>query len=228
MIEYIKKTNIFNKQLADFIIFSPEPTFLRRFEDDEKIKPLGIKGEGLFKLLKILNKQNDLAIKKMKDYLKLFDWFKGFEFPKEILEGEKYLNIEDKYISKGIDFIHQYSANEGFLFLLFYLSLFISNDTPSFFAIDNIEASLNPRLCGEAIKILNTLSKENKKQVIMSTHNPFILDGLDLKDNEQKLFIIRRNADGYTIATRIEYTESKCNLSEAWMRGYIGGLPQNF
>ena len=115
------------------------------------------------------------------------------------------------------------------MYLLFYLTLFISDDTPSFFAIDNLEASFNPKLCREITKRLILLAKKHNKQVIATTHSPAILDGLDINNNDERLFVIRRNIDGYTKANRIEYkTENNLALSEAWLKGYIGGLPENF
>ncbi len=110
--------------------------------------------------------------------------------------------------------------------MLFYISLFISKETPTFFAIDNIEASFHPRLCEALIRNLVELSKKHNKQVILSTHNPFVLDGLDLNDDEQTLFVVRRNADGETIADPIKTPPIGVKLSEAWERGYIGGQPE--
>ena len=115
------------------------------------------------------------------------------------------------------------------MYLLFYFTLFISKDTPQFFAIDNIDASLNPKLCMVLTRNLAALAKKHKKQAIVTTHNPAILDGLNLKDDNQRLFVIRRNIDGHTKASRVEYKkESKIKLSEVWTRGIIGGLPDNF
>ena len=48
------KASALNKTVTkyhNFLIFAPENTFLRKFEDDEKTTPLGITGEGLFNLL---------------------------------------------------------------------------------------------------------------------------------------------------------------------------------
>jgi len=120
-----------------------------------------------------------------------------------------------------------------FLFLFFYFTLFISSYTPKYFAIDNIEASLNPKLCTRLIKELAELAKKHDKQVIFTTHNPAILDGLNLNDDDQRLFVIHRNKSGYTKAKRVFKPEplegeEPIKLSEAFMRGYIGALPKNF
>ncbi len=61
----------------------------------------------------------------------------------------------------------------------------------------------------------------------MTTHNPAFLDGLDLNDESQRLFIALRNDDGYTKIKRlIKKTQSdnqhKMRLSDMWMGGYLG------
>jgi AAA15 family ATPase/GTPase len=116
---------------------------------------------------------------------------------------------------------------------MFYFALFVSDDTPKFFAIDNIENALNPKLCTRLIQELVELAKKYDKQVIFTTHNPAILDGLDLHDDEQRLFVVYRNIDGHTKAKRVYAHEpldddDPVPLSEAFMNGYIGGLPNNF
>ena len=83
------------------------------------------------------------------------------------------------------------------------------------------------------IKELVELAKKYDRQVIFTTHNPAILDGLNLEDDEQRLFAIYRNKLGYTKARRISTPkplegQEPVRLSEAFLRGYIGGLPKNF
>jgi AAA15 family ATPase/GTPase len=217
---------------TNFNIYCPENYFLRNFQDEGQIRPLGIRGEGLFKHILELYKHKPEVLEEISENLKLIDWFQGFEIPKDLFFTEKRINIKDRFLAH-LDYFDQRSANEGFLYLLFYFTLFISEFTPKFFAIDNIDNALNPKLCAKLIQVLAKLSKDHNKQVILTTHNPAILDGLDLTDDEQRLFTIYRNADGHTVAKRIN-TPKKINgaepvrLSEAYIRGYLGGLPANF
>jgi predicted ATPase len=196
--------------------------------------PLGIKGEGLFAHLKSLVSAPEHAgtIAEIADRLALIDWFERFEVPEDLTPGERAIRIRDRYLAAGALF-DQRSASEGFLFLLFYFTLFISPDTPSFFAIDNVDASLNPKLCSALVKELVVLAKRNDKQAILTTHNPAVFDGLDLGDEEQRLFVVDRTKAGYTRVRRVEAPkpidgQSPMRLSEAFLRGYIGGLPKNF
>jgi AAA15 family ATPase/GTPase len=220
--------------LKGFLIYSPENTSLRKLDEEGQIEPLGIKGEGLFKLLKVISaNKNPDQINEIKEKIRLLDWFDGFEIPQGLYESERRIQIKDRYLDENLSFFDQRSSNEGFLFLLFYFTLFISDYTPKFFAIDNIDASLNPKLCTKLIKELVKLAYEHDKQVIFTTHNPAILDGLNLDDDNQRLFVIHRNALGHTKAKRILKSQplegqKTIKMSESFMRGYIGGLPEGF
>ena len=220
--------------LDEFLIYSPENSSLRTFEQEGQIQPLGIKGEGLFRLLKVLSTvKNNKRLEEIKSKLKLIDWFSDFDVAQDLSLQEKRIQIKDKYLDKRLEYFDQKSSNEGFLFLLFYLCLFVSSDTPSFFAIDNIDASLNPKLCSQLMIELVSLAKKYKKQIIFTTHNPAILDGLNLNDENQKLYVIQRNKLGQTNVKQLNKSklsegQEPVKLSEAFLRGYLGGLPQNF
>jgi len=220
----------FHNYLTNYIIYSPEVSYLRKFEEEGQIKPLGARGEGLFSLIKSLSKDNG-SLQHIKEHLEVIDWFEDFAIPNDLMSNEYKISIKDRFINSDLKYLDQRSANEGFLFLLFYIVLFSSKKTPQFFAIDNIEASFNPKLCSKLINMLSELSKNNNKQVLMTTHNPATLDGLDLNDPEQRLFVVRRNIDGHTIATRISEKPkiiAPMKLSEMWTKGLLGGLPDNF
>ncbi len=217
----------------DFLIYAPENSALRVFQAEPQVLPLGVKGDGLFAHLKALSapEHSDRLIA-IGDRLALLDWFERLEIPKDLAPGERSLLIRDRYLAEGALF-DQRSANEGFLFLLFYLTLFISDVTPSFFAIDNVDASLNPKLVTTLIEQLVELAKKHDKQVIFTTHSPAVLDGIDLSDDEQRLFVTERGKDGTTKVRRVKPPkpldgDPPVPLSEAFVRGYLGGLPKNF
>jgi len=203
------ETNISHPELGKYKIYAPENTFLRKFEDEEAGDPLGIKGEGLFRLLRYFqNNENKSYIESIKEALNALDWFDGFEIPGNLYEGERKLSIIDRFLDPTISILKN-SANEGFLFILFYISLFVSNDTPPFFAIDNIDASFNPKLCKHITQTLVNTAKKTGKQALFTTHNPFILDGLDLTDDDQRLFVVYRTQQGHTVAKRVEANDRK-------------------
>jgi 23S rRNA maturation mini-RNase III len=85
------------------------------------------------------------------------------------------------------------------------------------------------------MRILTELAHKYDKQIFLTTHNPAILDGINLKDEEQKLFVVSRNKKGHTRMKEITVenkpkssTTEALKLSEAFLRGYLGGLPKGF
>lgn len=223
---------------ANFAIFTPNALALRGFQIESQKEPLGIYGENLDVLLSSFSKEERSTLEMYKN---LISWLDEFEFD----EGDLYkfqgyktgrsksrLYFRDKFMQKKNNVFSAENANEGVLHILFYLALFISRQTPQFFAIDNIETALNPKLCRNLIKTLSKIATQNEKQALITTHNPAILDGLDLNDNRQRLFVVKRNDDGHTKIERIklkpETNGEQLKLSEMWMRGLLGGLPTNF
>ena len=165
----------------------------------------------------------------IREGLSLLDWFEDIQIPENLMSSDYSLKLSDRYLSETLNYFDQRSANEGFLYLLFYLTLFISDDTPSFFAIENIESSYNPKLCREIVKRLYDLAVKHNKQVILTTHSPAVLNALPYSNEEQKLFVVRRTVDGYTKANVVERKgETDTPMGQLWETGMIGGLPNNF
>lgn len=221
------------ESIKDFVIYSPENYSLRMFQKEGQIEPLGIQGEGLLKFLQVLSNAPEYAeaTKSIKDRLRVLAWFKDLNVPHTPTSLASKIEIKDRYLGDEAGHLDQISANEGFLFLLFYFSLFSTKLTPRFFAVDNVDASLNPKLCRHLIAELAKLAEQNDKQVILTTHNPATLDGLDLTDDEQRLFVISRGEEGETKIRRIKRKEGNSRdikLSAAFINGYLGGLPKNF
>lgn len=230
----LRKQSDLTKALKNFIIFSPENTALRALRLEGQVEPLGINGEGLLRLLSILAEdENGAALEEVRSSLKLLGWFEDFSLTDDVLQGSKRLELKDRYLAPGLKGFDQVSTNEGFLFLLFYFVLFSSDLTPKVFAVDNIDASLNPKLCERLMQRLVDLAKKHNKQVILTTHNPAILDGLNLDDSDQALFVVSRARMGDTKIKQVKKPMSKegsppIRLSEMFIKGILGGLPKGF
>ena len=168
-------------------------------------------------------------INEIKENLKVLDWFDDMEVPSGQLSMEFNLKLKDSYLADTINAFDQRSTNEGFLYLLFYLTLVISDETPRFFAIENIDTAFNPKLCREVTRRLIELARKHNKQIIATTHNAAVLDGMNLFEDDVRLLVVRRSIDGYTKTNRVTLKDDMTMpLSEAWVKGFIGGLPDNF
>ncbi len=237
-----KSINVFGEffditfdDLKKFSIYSPQVEQLKELNRESKLKPLGIYGEGLLTLLKEIFVKQPEAIEDIEEGLELIGWYESFDINYESEFPRQSLIIKDTYV-KSIN-LELRNANEGFLYMLFYMALFVSKDTPKIFAIDNIDAALNPKLCQALIEQLVKLSKKYDKQVFLTTQNPAVLDGIDLGDDEQRIFVVSRNKrDGSTKAKRLTMKDKPkdsngepIRLSEAMLRGYIpNALPKGF
>ena len=217
--------------LEQFIIYSLEESKLRGADNSNRTYPLGRHGEGLFAYIKELSRKPEgiEIINEIKENLKVLDWFDDMEVPSGQLSMEFNLKFKDSYLADTINAFDQRSTNEGFLYLLFYLTLVISDETPRFFAIENIDTAFNPKLCREVTRRLIELARKHNKQIIATTHNAAVLDGMNLFEDDVRLLVVRRSIDGYTKTNRVTLKDDMTMpLSEAWVKGFIGGLPDNF
>jgi predicted ATPase len=111
--------------------------------------------------------------------------------------------------------------------------LCLSPQAPRLFAIDNLDQALNPRLVTRLTSKLGSwLSQADvTRQMLFTAHNPAVLDGLDLLDDEVRLFAVDRNSDGHTKVTRITLSEklramnNDYPLSRLWLMGNLGAVP---
>lgn len=241
--ELLQKKGVNNQSkyediLTGFVIYNLSTHTLRGLNSNSRKSPLGINGEGLDVLISNFNAYENSKLLKCKIF---FNWLDEIIFEKrdefkrsgyKLGKSTSTLYFHDKYMQKRNNLFSAENANEGILHVLFYLSLFISNKTPNLFAIDNIETALNPSLCRTLIKELVSLSKERGKQALVTTHNPAILDGLNLNDDAQRLFEVYRSDEGKTKVRRIMFKKGidkkNLKLSEMWMEGLLGAIPQEF
>jgi len=220
-----------DQDLSRFIIYSPEESKLREPNNSNRLYPMGRHGEGLFAYLKELSQKSESIeiLNEINDNLKVLDWFDDMQIPSSQLSMEFDLKLKDGYLADTINTFDQRSTNEGFLYLLFYLTLVISDETPKFFAIENIDTAFNPKLCREVTRRLIELARMHDKQIIATTHNAAVLDGMNLFEDDVRLHVVRRTIDGYTKTNRVVLKDDmSMSLSEAWVKGFIGGLPDNF
>lgn len=239
---YVNREKYFKQKqnlidLNKFIIYTLNTEALRGIPEFQRSRK-GIYGETLDILVGELNKEQ---LEELKEYLYTITWLDDiFIDNKDELKQKGYklnqskslLYFKDKYMMKKNNIFSVENANEGVLHVLFYLALLINSKTPHLFAIDNIETALNPHLCRHLITEMCKLAKLHEKQLLVTTHNPAILDGLDLFDDEVRLFEVKRLDNGNTKTRRIqlkpEIKNGNYKLSELWMRGFLGAISQNF
>jgi len=224
--------------LADYVIYAPNTLALRGLQVVSQRRPIGIHGEGLDLLIAALPETDREILAQRLSIVESFgeltiDEGDRLKFDHHKMgRSQSRLYFRDRFMGVDNDLLSAENANEGILHLLFHLAVFLSKDTPAVFATDNLETALNPQLCRLLATSLAELAVARNKQAFVTTHNPAVLDGLNLHDDRQRLFVVSRDGDGHTRVKRLtakpQLTEGKYKLSELWMRGHLGGLPDAF
>jgi predicted ATPase len=147
--------------------------------------------------------------------------------------SKKVLKFTDRFMEASRNTLTAYDASEGALYVLFSAVLCLSPWSPRLFAIDNLDQALNPRLMAKLAGRLAAWLKADGSatQLLFTAHNPAVLDGLDLTDDDVRLFAVERNSDGHTCVRRVTLSDEllKLNkeypLSRLWMMGHLGAVP---
>ncbi len=235
--------------LKQYAIFSPSTPILRGVAEDKTFQdPLGLYGGGLAKALSEVIKDKDNK-NELQRFFSLLDWFKTIGtttpsdsevLPEQSLLGNRVVKYVDEFMKTNFNKLYAYDVSEGALYILFVIVLLSHQDSPNIFALDNIDSTLNPGLVRELmIHITDILSSYSEKQIFVTTHNPTTLDAIDLFNDKHRLFVVSRSKTGQTELKRIEPPQGMTKidweekyfglkLSEIWLSGAIGGMPEGF
>lgn len=148
------------------------------------------------------------------------------------------MQFKDRFMRDNLNTLSAHDASEGALYVMFAAVLCLSPHSPDLVAVDNLDQALNPRLVTrltarliEWLRASDDGSSEDRRQLLFTAHNPAVLDGLDIHDDEVRLFAVERSSGGHTCVRRIVLTEqqrelhSQYPLSRLWMMGHLGAVP---
>lgn len=245
MVELEKGSNAFSllKMLQNYSIYCPNTPSLRGIIPDQQSRsPLGLSGgllaEGFESLKKYLESDEDKEVI-LESILELIDWSldintidnPGGLLSSQIPRMQNVLRFEDKFMNKSRNALTAYDASEGSLYILFAAILCLHPDSPKIFSIDNLDQALNPILLRKLVSNLHSWLLISDHQLLFTAHNPAVLDGLDLTNDEIRLFAVERNSNGVTKIRRININEKLRNLNEKyplsrlWLKGDLGAVP---
>lgn len=210
--------NIKTHKTTSFITYNPIVSNFGLHNVNQIDFPISPSGKGFFNFLRLLKNDNLLELKRNSKIVRYVNKLK-------ILSDDfgSFLEIFNEYSETTAT---ENDCGDGFLLILFYITLFISDDLPSVFGIENFGDNLDPELSRNVISLIIILAKRHDKQVIITTHNPAVLDGLNLDDDKQRLYRISLNMYGKTKAYRINTPQplegqERVRLSESYIRGYF-------
>ena len=230
------------KYISDYTIYQPDTLTLRgTVPDPTQVSPIGLNGgrlaEAMDELIKVRDGDLMLGSLDMSDVLELIEWASDFHVgkPKKntlnpgVPASSRVIEFQDRYL-KDTALFTGYDASEGALYVLFMLCIAMHPGTPKMFGIDSFDHAMNPRLAKRITQVFSKLILDHGKTVFMTTHNPLVLDGLDLADERVRLFVTDRDENGHIIMNRILVSEELIrtgqSLSRLWINGYLGGVPE--
>ncbi len=228
--------------LSKYGIFQPSTAVLRGvIPDTNQMAPLGLNGGRLAEALQDLieEKDEDLMFGSlyMEDVLEMIDWASDISVnaPKKqnihpnVPTTRQVIEFSDRYMKNTSKFTG-YDASEGALYVLFMLCLAMHPQSPSVFAVDSFDHALNPRLAKRMIEVFCEQTINNNKHVFLTTHNPLVLDGLNLANDDIRLFAVDRDKNGLAQIQRIKVSQNLIDtglpLSRLWISGRLGGVPE--
>ena len=229
------------KHFENYGIFQPNTLTLRgTVADPIQMTPIGLNGGRLAEALEdIIYEKNDgifLGSLYMDDVLELIDWASDISINvptktrinSSIPMTRQVIEFTDCFLKDTAKF-SGYDASEGALYVLFMLCLAMHPKAPSIFAVDSFDHALNPRLAKKLIQVFCDQILENNKYVFLTTHNPLVLDGLDISNDDIRLFAVDRDKNGYAQIKRIKVSQELIDegqsLSRLWINGRLGGVP---
>nr|MDO8099982.1 AAA family ATPase [Candidatus Njordarchaeota archaeon] len=133
--------------------------------------------------------------------------------------GQTHLGVRVKGF-EDYQFDH-YQLSDGTLRLLAYI-VAVTSVEPKLVCFEEPENFVHPRLLELLVEIL----KKSDKQVILSTHSPYLLDYVEPED-----VIIFEKKEKATMVKRIKNMElikkhlAEIGLGELWYSGEVGGVP---
>lgn len=228
--------------LDNYAIFSPTTPVLRGIENEPIDRlPLGLLGSGLPEAAARLfsKQQGSFGPFELDDIWDLIDWAEDISavsapsapLSPAIRTAPVVLRFRDRFMRPERNTLSAYDASEGALYVLFMLCLCALDDAPRLFAVDNFDHALHPRVAAALTRMLcDQLLRDRTRQMLATTHNPLVLDGLDLRNDSIRLFAVDRDTSGVTRVRRVRISEdladsSGLSLSRLWIMGRLGGVP---
>lgn len=240
------------QQLQQYAIYCPNtPTLRGILPDPQTREPLGLSGGRLAEAVADVKRfaeefQSDL----LDDLLGLVDWAADVGTSRSVqallspsvARSQEVLKFTDRFMAISRNELTAFDASEGVLYVLFTAALCLSPRSPAVIAIDNLDQALNPRLVTaltarlvgwltQVRSVVTMGSATQSRQLMFTAHNPAVLDGLDLDNNEVRLFAVDRDSYGHTVVRRLDPTPElkalnrEYPLSRLWMMGHLGAVP---
>jgi len=144
------------------------------------------------------------------------------------------------FVDNAGNHIEPEDVSDGLIYFLAILAIIHQHTPPRILLLEEPERNLHPRRIAEPIELIKQIAQDKNIQIIFTTHSPIVLNefkhhpecvfsfemqkGETLIKNLQK-DIIMPQMEKFKLAgiTPINFYE---NLGEAWLTGFLGGVPE--
>ncbi len=226
--------------LQGYVVFSPATAVLRGVAPEtQPRRPVGLSGGNLPWAIRDLLEQKGSeqiceGVGDLLDWADDFGWSTAdqLRLSPTAAATKDVIRFRDRFMRKGRNVLSGYDASEGALYALFLAVVAGHEAGPALCAVDNADHGLNPRLARSLMRCLCRwyLESSRPRQILLTTHNPLVLDGLPLQDERVRLFTVSRTRSGRTAVRRVviddrlrKAAEEGWSLSRLWVMGHLGG-----
>jgi hypothetical protein len=234
--------------LRQFAIYSPDTATLRGLDTDPQSRtPVGLRGGRLAEAVDAVFRTPAILGQELygifRSVLQLIEWSDSLgsagpgyvSVSKTIPQPTRILRFRDRFMAEGRNYLSGYDASEGALYVLFMTVLVHHPEAPPVLAVDNFDQALNPRLAKALTRdVCEWITTRKDRQLLLTSHNPLVLDGLPLRNDHVRLFTVERSHQGKTVVQRVrvdekllQYADEGVPLSQQWVMGTFGGVPTN-
>jgi predicted ATPase len=139
----------------------------------------------------------------------------------QISTPEPHLRRLELVIDDNLRF-HASFASVGVKIIIFFLALTYHPKPPKTILLEEPENGIHPKRLGDTMRLLHEITtgarSESPSQIILTTHSPFLLDFVDLQNDQ--VLVFRRNDDGSRSAEPVDAERLRTFLDE-FMLGEI-------
>ncbi|HBE79950.1 MAG TPA: hypothetical protein DDW65_19545 [Firmicutes bacterium] len=204
----------FFAQVDSFELLSPEKM---RMSNRGKTNSIGMSGEKLPAFIRGLKPE------RKKSFLKILKRFvNSIEDIDTFVKGRPgwiEMSVKEKF-GENLTKIKSEYVSDGLLRLIALASLAEIDKTSGLMLLDEIEDGINPYLAGQVVEVLQKLTRDIGRQIVITTHSTIMLDYF----NKESIVFLWRKQDGNVQATNLFVENDKIKEmleymypGEAWL-----------
>ncbi|MEH2074149.1 MAG: ATP-binding protein [Nostoc sp.] len=220
---YLEKMNIIINKISSIFILNPIPSTMRDYS--RLSDTLENDGSNIAGVLAALDSQQKSEVEStLSAYIKDFpegDIKKVFAEPIGRLKTDAMLYCEEEWEPGEMTLIDARSMSDGTLRFISILTALLTRPEGSQIVIEEIDNGLHPSRAELLVKILREIGTKRKIDILLTTHNPALLDALG---PEIVPFVVVAHRDSETGESKLTLLEDIDNFSKLFASYSLGDM----